>query len=86
MVEGLAPHEGFHDVADCEWIAGWAWSPAEPDRPIEIEIRADELVLARITADLFREDLLRAGKGNGRHGFLHAVPFWLKDRRPHRIR
>ena len=39
-----------------------------------IEILADGSVLATIIADGFREDLLRAGKGNGNHAFRFSMP------------
>ena len=44
----------------------------DPDAALPVEILADGQVIATVTAEDFREDLLAAGKGNGRHGFSFA--------------
>jgi hypothetical protein len=42
-------------------------------------------LLATVKADLFRQDLLNIGRGNGSHGFVYPTPTSLKDGQPHTI-
>jgi hypothetical protein len=79
-------YEGRHGVANCDFIGGWAWDQNRPDAVITVDIFDGDALLATVAADVFREDLLDAGKGNGKHGFRHPVPDSLKDGRPHSIR
>lgn len=60
---------GYIEVLEETRVAGWAWCRGRPEAPVEIEIRLDDRVLQRARADRFRQDLLRAGIGSGRHGF-----------------
>ena len=78
--------EGFHDIADCRTIEGWVWDPKQPCSPVKVDIYADDMLLATLTADKLRPDLIRAGKGNGRHGFRLLLPGSLKDQQSHVIR
>ncbi len=78
-------YEGFLDRADYETICGWAYDSGERDRPLDIEIYDGKVMLARIGADGLRRDLLRAGKGNGRHSFALPTPARLRDGKPHLI-
>lgn len=55
---------------DADEVRGWAWDAAHPDDPVEIEIVEGDEVLLRLTATHPRSDLLNAGMGNGRHGFV----------------
>jgi hypothetical protein len=77
--------EGFHDIANCGEISGWAWDSAQPNTPINVEIYADNVLLTTIPADQFRQDLLNAGKGTGFHAFSFPTPNSLKDGQPHSI-
>ncbi len=62
--------DGFvEDVSD-EEIRGWVYESTRPNIPLDVEVRAGSERIAIVRADLFREDLLAAGKGNGRHAFL----------------
>lgn len=78
-------YEGFHDGADCSNISGWAWDRNRPDTPINVDIYADGALHATVPANLFRQDLLDAGIGNGYHAFGYAVPPALRDAQPHSI-
>ena len=49
-------------------ISGWLWQPGSTERLIA-EIVEDGCVIGRGVADAFRQDLLDAGIGDGRHGF-----------------
>jgi len=81
-----AGYEGGHDGADCERIAGWAWDMWRPDCAVSVDIYDGDLRLATVPADNLREDALRAGRGNGRHGFSYPTPARLRDGRTHFIR
>jgi alginate O-acetyltransferase complex protein AlgJ len=84
----LAPpnYAGFHDVADCEQIYGWAWDRNNPHAVLDVEIYDGETLLDTVAADIYREDLLQAGIGSGEHGFSTPLPSALRDGRPHSIR
>jgi hypothetical protein len=41
--------------------------------------------LTTVTANIFRQDLVNAGKGNGYHGFSYSTPGSLKDGNSHSI-
>jgi hypothetical protein len=74
-------HEGVDGV-----IVGWAWDSFHPNTPVQVDISADGTLLDKVTADVFRPDLLQGGIGDGKHGFRLQVPARLKDGRPHSIR
>ena len=78
--------EGSLDLVSSEEVLGWAWEKGQGERPVEVNIYKGEMLLATVQADTFREDLLKAGKGNGKHGFRYVIPIGLKDNEPHTIR
>jgi hypothetical protein len=81
--EGL---EGTLDGFDADSVSGWAWDPKKPETPIKVDLYDDDKKFATVPADEFRKDLLEAKKGNGKHGFLYALPKSLKDGKEHTIR
>ena len=83
---GAAAYEGFHEMANCQTIYGWAWDKNRPDAPLSLQISDGSTPLATVTANAARKDLVAAGKGNGQHGFFFQVPPALKDGQPHSIR
>ena len=78
-------YQGFHEVANCTTISGWAWDSTQPNTPISVDIFSDSVLVMTVLADQFRQDLLNAGVGNGAHGFSFTVPNSLKDGLPHSI-
>lgn len=78
--------EGFHDIATCDGIVGWAWDANNPNEPIKVEVFSGDKLISTVTADIFRQDLLDDHKGNGKHGFTYTLPPQLKDGVPHSIR
>jgi hypothetical protein len=78
-------YEGYHDVADCSAIAGWAWDQNRPNTTINLDVYADGALLTTVPAGQFRQDLLDAGKGNGYHGFALATPAALIDGWAHSV-
>jgi hypothetical protein len=78
--------EGSLEIVDGDRISGWAWNSAFPNSPVRVDVFADgELLITGVLANRFREDLLEAGKGNGKHAFEFATPFQLLDDSPHEI-
>jgi hypothetical protein len=61
--------EGYHDIATCRDIYGWAWDQNWPNAAINVDVYRDNSYLTTVPANIFRQDLLDAGKGNGYHGF-----------------
>jgi hypothetical protein len=61
---------GGIDSIDYRHILGWAWYRPTPDKPIEIEVLVDDVVVLETRAELARPELAEVGAGNGRHGFF----------------
>lgn len=76
---------GYLDAANCYGIGGWAWDSLRPEARTEVEIYDGDVLLAKIPADIYREDLKDAGIGDGKHGFYVALPPSLKNGAPHSI-
>lgn len=76
-------YQGYHEVANCRTISGWAWNANRPNRPSYVEIRDNSNLLEVVPADQLRSDLVAAGKGNGRHGFSYTPG--LNDGQRHTI-
>jgi O-antigen biosynthesis protein len=68
--EMRGPAMGNVDALDSQRIHGWAWHPETPDEAIDVEFLVGDVVVLKVTADRFRDDLLAAEVGNGRHGFM----------------
>jgi hypothetical protein len=66
-----APAVGQIDqVSDVGTVSGWCAACVPPYTPRQVMILVDgQVVLRGISCDEFREDLQRAGIGDGRHGF-----------------
>ncbi|MEK6282008.1 MAG: hypothetical protein AABN95_16765 [Acidobacteriota bacterium] len=79
-------YEGYHDITNCNAITGWAWDMNRPNDPVKIDLYDGDRKMATVTADAFRQDLLDAKKGNGKHGFSYPTPPQLKDEKPHMIK
>ncbi|WP_191908715.1 Kelch repeat-containing protein [Larkinella humicola] len=75
--------DGFIYGADCSTFRGWAWDRNKVNTAVSVEILDGPNVIATIQADVFRQDLLNAGKGNGKHAFLFAIPESIKDNQSH---
>ena len=79
-------YEGYHDYTSCSVMVGWAWDSRRPNDPVRVDIYEGDTLLASVTANVFRKDLLDAHKGNGRHGFSYRVPPRLQDGKQHSLR
>lgn len=76
---------GYIDALEEQRIAGWAWCRTRPDAPVEVEFRLDGVTLKRVVADGFRQDLARAGAGNGKHAFNVILEAPLPISQPERL-
>jgi hypothetical protein len=83
---GDALIDGRFELIDKDQIVGWVWDKRRPDRPLGVEIYDGERLLETRPADQFRQDLLDAGIGNGKHAFCYPTPAGLKDGKPHTVR
>lgn len=79
------PPEGFFELVACDFLSGWAWDPSRADTPLTVELYDGPRLLVTLLADQFRQDLLDARKGNGRHAFTIATPRDITDGKPHEI-
>ncbi|MFD1143977.1 putative Ig domain-containing protein [Larkinella insperata] len=79
--------EGYLDVVNCGIISGWVWDRNKPNAPVTVEFLAatgpnstlaSATVFGTVSADVFRQDLQSAGKGNGAHGYSFIVPESIK--------
>src|SRR5581483_9377980 len=78
-------YEGWLDVANCDTIAGWVWNKNASGTTLRVDILANGAQIAQATADVFRQDLKNANKGDGKHGFTFATPARLKNSRNNTI-
>jgi hypothetical protein len=81
-------YEGFFDGYagfNCSQVSGWAWNGDWPDQPVYVEVRDGSTLKAVVAADQLRADLVAAGKGNGRHGFIYTIPSSLKNGKWHTL-
>jgi hypothetical protein len=60
--------QGQVDLIDGERVAGWAYDAASPGRRLLIQVSSGNIVEVTV-ANIERQDLIDAGKGDGRHGF-----------------
>ncbi|WP_185716278.1 putative Ig domain-containing protein [Larkinella knui] len=77
--------DGFVNGADCGTFRGWAWDRGKGNTVVNVEILDGSQVIGTLPAGDFRQDLLDAGKGNGKHGFRFTIPDLIKDGLPHNL-
>ncbi|GAB3933876.1 FG-GAP-like repeat-containing protein [Larkinella terrae] len=77
--------DGFVYGADCSTFRGWAWDRNKPNSAVSVEILDGPNVIGMLLADVFRQDLQTAGKGNGKHAFFFPIPESLKDGLSHNL-
>lgn len=76
---------GYVDGIIGNHVVGWAHDPDHPDDRLELELELAEAPLGCCVADLDREDLRRAGIGDGRHGFRHPLNRTARTGDEHRV-
>jgi autotransporter passenger strand-loop-strand repeat protein len=76
---------GMLDLVGLSRIEGWAANESHAT-PVDLRVTDNGVTIGQICADHPRPDLEAAGVGDGRHGFVFAVPGGLAPDRPHVIR
>jgi hypothetical protein len=71
--------EGYLDKVECGTVRGWVWDRNKPNTPVTVEFYTGSTVWGSVVANIYRDDLKTAGKGNGSHGYSFTVPPALKD-------
>lgn len=80
------PVEGFFEtMSDDLVVAGWAASPGRIDHRCRIIVNLDGTPVASSLADMFRADLLAAGKGDGSHAFRLSIEPGVITRLGHEV-
>jgi hypothetical protein len=64
---------GFVEHAGTSQVSGWAYDSSSPAARLEVTVRIGDAFYASGYADIARNDLLAAGIGDGRHGFVIDV-------------
>src|SRR5947209_6344184 len=72
--------------SDSRRIAGWAWDKSQPNTPVTVEIYDGTVRIGTVSADAFRQDLLHAGVGDGKHAFEFRMPTRVRDGAIHQVR
>ncbi|GAB3906111.1 hypothetical protein GCM10028803_37970 [Larkinella knui] len=73
--------DGYLDKVECGTIRGWVWDRDKGNTAFTVEFYTENpaRVWGTTTANIFRQDLKDAGKGNGAHAYSFTVPAELKD-------
>jgi hypothetical protein len=85
VASGPPAYEGFVANISCKGVTAWGWDTMRPNDPIKLDFYDGEALVESATADVFGEDLLKAGKGNGKHYASWPIPVRLQDGKPHMI-
>lgn len=87
---GVPNYGGSFDGVSYAVAAGWAWDWYQPNTPVSVDIFADGMKVATVSANQYRGDLAVPGDvdhyyGNGFHGFQWGLPEYLLDGAQHTI-
>jgi hypothetical protein len=64
---------GYIDLAGPLVCSGWVQWQQQPEVPVCLDILLDDVVVGRVLANLYREDVRDAGYGSGNHGFEYEL-------------
>ncbi len=76
---------GYLEFIESCSIVGWVANKTMDEDRLEVEILADGYPILHVKADNFRDDLKKAGYGDGKHGFNAMLPEFLFDGKEHVI-
>jgi hypothetical protein len=79
-------YEGRLEAVKGTSITGWVWDRNHPWPATKVDVYDGDTLLATVTADRPRADLLHKGIGSGHHGFTYTAPERLIDGEAHTIR
>jgi peptidoglycan/LPS O-acetylase OafA/YrhL len=77
--------DGTLDAADASVITGWGWNALDPHGHVEVAVSVDGKLAGYGQTNHFRDDLEKAGKGDGQHAFFLKSPAVLSDGKPHQV-
>jgi len=77
--------EGKLEKVDFKGITGWAWDANSPDEPLRLDVIVNGELLDSCVAATHRQDLEKAGKGNGKHAFRLPLPPYMCDGKQHTV-
>ena len=80
----LPSWRGHLDLAQRDRVEGWAWDAARSE-PLLLRILDNGIPIGEVLADRFRNSLMVAGIGDGRHAFSYAFPHALAPNERHVI-
>ena len=69
----LGHYQANIDLFDGSLFHGWAFNIDKPNDAVLVEIFFNGILLAQGLANDYRDDLLKAGKGNGKHAFKLSI-------------
>ncbi|MBI4772742.1 MAG: SPASM domain-containing protein [Deltaproteobacteria bacterium] len=72
-------YEGYLDGLKDRTLYGWCYKPSEPTVPVAVDLFVDNMLVTRVPSYEYREDLLKAGKGDGRHSFHYDMSNCVPD-------
>ncbi len=78
-------HAEVAEKVTCEEVVGWAWERGKPNEPLTVDILVDTILVGRVKAGDFREDLKERGLGDGRRAFRFAIPPYVRDGQAHTV-
>jgi hypothetical protein len=76
---------GVLDSCNEHGIIGWVVDKNYSNKPLQIEIIIDKEAIERTTVNIFRQGLLDAGYGDGKHGFHVFIPKRFFDNKEHTV-
>lgn len=82
---GPPAYEGFVSNIGCKGVSAWGWDMVRPNETIKLDFYEGNTLLESVPADVLGEDLIKAGKGNGKHYANWPMPVRLQDGKPHTI-
>lgn len=80
-----ADYEGYVDAVTCEMVSGWARNRADPSARVQVTLSVDGAPSDSVLAATLREDLVKAGYGDGRYGFSMRAPAALRGGATHTL-
>jgi glycosyltransferase involved in cell wall biosynthesis len=76
---------GVLDLANRTQIEGWGYDRLDPERTLDVVVLCNGAVIAKVSADIYREDLETAGIGDGRHAFKLRLEAPLSHSQRHAV-
>ena len=85
LFDGHPKYEGFLETIEGLFVRGWAREITCSDEIVKLSVLVDGEFIDHTSADIFREDLLKAKPGNGFYGFSFKIPDHFDDGKEHSV-